>query len=268
MEVKQRQVIIKPIPKPQFSGIAAHARTVLAIDGAQLDKTGSYKTGLTIEEEAEFEKELNLPKGTLNRRNAQFWGSLPVRLFKDKPTYIQIVSLMDEIKLRTLLARDTIANNELEKNKNPFAEFYIEDLEAKAAVEEIAIDHQFTAIEAFSGMTSDERRGYLKLYGRKGVDQLSDRIVKTELYKEINSNPKKFMDLVNNPDIAVRISIEDMLEKGLLKKKGNYYNFQEEVIGSTIDSVIAFFKDPRNQSLKITIEAEAKKESKKKSKES
>lgn len=266
MEIKQRQIVIKPINRPQFSGINAHARTVLAIDGAQLDKTGSYKTGLTVEEEAEYEVALNLPKGTLNKKNAAFWGNLPVRLFKDKTTYFDIVSPMDELKFKSLIARSTIANNELEKNKNPFAEFYIEDAEAKAKVEEIAINFQFEAIEAFSHMTTDERKGYLKLYGKKGVDSLTDIIVKTELYKELMANPKKFLDLINDPDIKLRISIEEMLEAGSLKKKGNYYTFENETLGTSIESVIAYFKDIKNQSLKISIENEVKKTKDKKDK--
>lgn len=267
MEIAQRQVVIKPINRPQFSGINAHARTTVTFGGAQLDKTGSYKTGLTSEEEVEFEKELNLPKGTLNKRNAAFWGTLEIRLFKDKPTYFHIASIMDEIKYRTIVARDTVANTELEKGKNPFAEFYIEDAEAKAKVEEVTMNYLFDAMDAFSDMTADERKGYLKLYGKKGVENLSERIIKTELYKEMNSNPKKFIDFVNDPDVAVRISIEDYLEKGLLKRKGNHYNFENEVIGSSIESVISYFKDVKNQSIKISMDNEVKRTKKSKDKD-
>lgn len=264
MEIKQRQIVIKPIARPEFSGINAHAKTSITMEGAQLDKTGSYKTGLSTQEEVAFAEELGLPKGTLNRRNEKFWGTLTVRLFRDKPTYFEVVSLMDEIKLRTLLERNTIANSELEIKKNAYAQFYIEDAEAKAKVEEVIMDHLFTAVEAFSNMTSDERRGYLKLYGKKGVNELSDIVAKTMLYKEVNADPEKFSKLVKDPDVQVRISIEEMIEKGLLKKNGQYYRYEDEVIGNSVDAVISFFKDLKNQSLKITMETEAKKTKKSK----
>lgn len=263
MDIVQKQIVIKPINKPQFSGITAHAKTVFPMGGAQMDKTGSYKTGLTVAEEAEFEKELNLPKGTLNKRNAAFWGNLEIRLFRDKPTYFEVASLMDELKYRTLLARDTVANSELEIKKNPNALFYIEDAEAKAKIEELAMDHLFDAMEAFTTMTGTERKGYLKLYGEKGVDQLSESVVKTMLYKKVNSDPEKFTKLVKDPDVKLRISIEEMLEAGTIKKKGNYYSYEEEVLGTSIDSVVAYFKEIKNQSLKITLENESKQSKKK-----
>lgn len=264
MEIKNKQIVIKPINKPQFSGIAAHANTTVVLQGAQIDATsGIYKTGLTVDEEAEFEKELNLPKGTLNKRNTEFWGNLPIRLNKDKATYFDVVSVIDELKYRTLLERTTIANNELEKSKNPSAQFYIEDAEAKAKVEELIIDAQFEAFELFNNMTTDEKKGYLRLYGKRGVDNLSDKIIKTQLYNEINKDPKKFIAFSKDADIALRISIEDMLESGKLKKKGNYYSFENEIIGSTIDSVVAYFKDVKNQSIKIAIENDVKQSKKK-----
>lgn len=263
MEIKTRQVVIRPINRPEFSGITAHAKTVLPMGGAQLDKTGSYKTGLTVAEEAEFERELNLPKGTLNKRNSAFWGSLEIRLFRDKPTYFEVASLMDELKYRTLLARNTVANSELEIKKNAYALFYIEDAEAKAKVEEIAMDHLFDAVEAFTQMTSTERRGFLKLYGDKGVDDLSDMVVKTMLYKKVNADPEKFTRLVKDPDISLRISIEEKIEAGLIKKNGQYYKYEDEVIGNSVDAVVSFFKDMKNQSLKLTMEAEVNSKKKK-----
>lgn len=259
MEIKQRQIVIKPIVRPQFSGIAAHAGTSVVFQGAQIDaNSGTYKTGLTVAEETEFEKALNLTPGTLNKRNAEFWGNLPIRLNKDKTTYIEIVSVLDELKYRTLLERSTVANSDLEKLKNPQAQFYIEDVEAKAKVEELIIDAKFDAFEKFNNLTTDEKKGYLRLYGKRGVDNLSDKIIKTELYKEIDKDPKKFLTLANDADITLRISIEEMLESGRVKKKGNYYSFENEILGSTIDSVIAYFKDIKNQSMKIAVENEVK----------
>ena len=110
------------------------------------------------------------------------------------------------------------------------------------------------AQEAFSELTTDEKKGILKLYGKKGTDDLSDRMIKTELFKEVDKDPKKFMGLINNPDVKLMISIQSMLEQGTLVKKNNYYNFENEVIGNTIDSVIAYFKDIKHQDIKIAAE--------------
>ena len=258
----EKQIIIKPVVKPKFSGISAHSNTRTSLEGAQLGK-GGYKTGLTREEETKFAEELNLPKGTLGRNNKEFWGSvLNLSLPNDKPFYFTVSSLMDEIRLRVLLQHSAVANNELELAKNPQALFFIEDREAKAKIEEVAIDYLMEAQEVFINLTIDEKKGYLKLYGKKGANELSDRIIKTELFKEVNKDPKKFIELSKNPDITLRISIQDMLETGILTKHGQYYNFNEESIGASIDDVVGFFKDYKNQSIKIAAENAAKQKKK------
>lgn len=255
MEVQTKSIVIKPVVKAKFSGQSSYSNTRTSLEGAQLGK-GGYKTGLTREEEVKFAEELNLPKGTLSKSNKEFWGSiLNLSLPNDKPFYMTIDSLMDEIRYRVLLEHDAIANNELLLAKNPRAEFYIEDAEAKAKSEEIGINYKMEANEAFSKLTGEEKKGFLKLYGKKGVSNMSDIVVKTQLFKEVEVNPEKFISLVSNPDIKTRIEIEEMLEAGTLLKKGQYYQFEDEVIGNSIDAVIGFFKDYKNQSIKIAAKA-------------
>jgi hypothetical protein len=250
-----KEVIIKPVIKAKFSGISAHSKTGTSIDGAQLGKGGLYKNGLTLEEEKEYCEKLGLPTGTLSKSNASFWSTvLKLRLPNDKPYYLYLNTPLDEVKYKVLLARTDVAKNELELAKNPNAMFYIEDKESKAKIEEIAMNYLFEATEIFMNMTSEDRRGYIKLYNRRGAEDVSDTVIKSELFKNINKDPKKFIDYFKNPDIEVRIRIEDMLENGLLKKKGNFYHYQEEVIGNSVDACVAFFKDVKNQSLKLASE--------------
>lgn len=260
-----KELIIKPVSKAKFSGISAHSKTVTVITGAQLSvRTGLYKTGLTIEEEAKYEELLNLPKGTLGKRNADFWGTLEIRLFNDKPTYFTIVSPMDEIKAKVIMEHNLIANNELELTRNPKADFYIEDLESKAKVEEINLNTEFEAMEILMNTTIEEKRGLLKLYpNTKGVDTFSETLVKTELMKKLKEDPKRFIAFYKDPDLKVRILIEELLEAGKLTKKGSFYNYEGEVIGSSVESAIAFFKDLKNQSVKLVAEQDLKDNKKK-----
>lgn len=166
---------------------------------------------------------------------------------------------MDEIKLKALLENDKVAKNELELKLSPRAEFYVVDPESVAKVEEIEINFKMEAMDALRKLTIEDKKGYLKLYGKRGADDASDTFVSTSLFKEVDKDPKKFMDFFSNPDIALRISIEEMIEAGVLKKNGNYYNYQNEVIGNSVDAVISFFKDLKNQSIKINAESVVKK---------
>jgi hypothetical protein len=169
---------------------------------------------------------------------------------------------MDEIKLRCLLENSKIAKNEIELKKMPLAEFYVEDAEAKAKIEEVIINHKMAAMDALRDLTIEDKKGYLRLYGKRGLDMVSDSVVVANLFKEVDADPVRFLNFYNNPDISLRISIEEMVEAGTLLKKGQYYYFENEVIGNSVDSVIAFFKDLKNQSLKIAAEAATKKKKK------
>lgn len=250
--MENKEIIIKPVVKAKFSGLSAIPKSVTSIQGAQMGPSGTYRTGLTKDEEKEYTEKLGLKQGELNSSNEAFWGEiLKLRLPNDKPFHFHINTPLDEIKYKVLISRSDIAANEIELSKKPKALFYVEDKEAKAKVEEVEMNYLYEATEIFMNMTAEERKGYIKLYNRRGADNVSDTVIKTQLFKEINKDPKRFTEYTKNPDISVRIEIEDMLENGLLKKKGNYYNYQDEVIGNSIDACVAFFKDVRNQSIKI-----------------
>jgi len=56
--------------------------------------------------------------------------------------------------------------------------------------------------------------------------------------------------------------IEELLEQGKLTKKSNYYVYEGESLGSSIDGVLEFFKDPKKQSIKIAAKQDVKKPTK------
>ncbi len=264
---KVKQIVIKPVVKSKFAGLSSYSNTRTSLEGAQLGSSG-YKTGLSKKEEQEFEEALSLKKGELAKSNGTFWGSvLNISFPNDKAYYMTIDpdNVMDVIKYKVLLNHSRVANNEVEMLSNPMVEFYIEDNEAKAKIEEVQINYKMEAGEEFSKLTGEDKKGILKLYGKKGVNDLSDLVIKTKLYKEMETNPNKFLQLVRDKDIKLRIEIEEMLEAGVLSKKGQYYVFnnstnlgEPEVIGSSIDEVVGYFKDYKNQSIKIAAKVATK----------
>ena len=256
--MENKTIIIKPVNRVKFAGQSSYSGTHTSFEGAQIGHSG-YKTGLTVKEEKEFEERLGLKPGTLASDNKKFWGSvLNLSLPNDKAYYMTVRSAMDELKLKVIKEHSLIANNELELAKNPRAGFYIEDLESKAEIEELVMDSKLAAHELFMELSGTDKKSYLKLFGKKGVNEMSDKVVKTTLFKEIEANPEKFIALVSNPDIKVRIEIEEMLETGIISKRGQYYNFENEVIGNSVDAVVDFFKDYKNQSLKMAAKAATK----------
>lgn len=260
--MERKEYIIKPVVKAKFSGISSLPKSRTTFTGAELDKNGNYKTGLTKEEEAKFEEELGFPKGHLNKKNDLFWGHLEIRLDNTKPTVFTIESALDEIKLRVLMSKSKIALSELDVAKNPMAMFYIEDKEEKAKMIEKQADLELEALDKFSDMSADERKNTLKLYGLRGLDSISEKQIKATLYEKVKSDFSKFLGFINDKNIKTRILIEDLLEKNMLQRKGNYYVYEGESLGNSLDAVVEFFNDPRHQSIKIAANQDLKSKTK------
>lgn len=258
MEVQPRQYVIRPIIRNKFSGQSYYNKTLTVIMGAQLSNTGLYKTGLSTEDEAYFEKELNLPKGTLSKRNADFWGDMEVRLRNDKLTIFNIVNAYDELKFRMLQEHDWIANTEHDVPGNSTARFYIYDPEAASKIEAAKMEFEFAAIEAFTAASIEEKRGLLRIFGKRGVDTMSETMVKAELYKEVKKDPKEFLRLIKAKDTPTRALLEALIEKEVIRKKGTYFYNGEDLLGSSTDEVVSYLSDLKNQAVRIALENKLK----------
>jgi hypothetical protein len=266
--MEQKVYIIKPHVKAKFSGVSSLPKTRTVYTGAQLDHDGLYKTGLTHKEEVEYAEELGLPKGHFSKTNADFWGQLELRLNNDKATKFPTSSIMDVVKFKALCERSNVAKSSLEIKANPNVEFFVEDLESQAKELELQADVELTAMEKFSATTTAEKKGLLKILNgfervpMRGIDNLSETIIKAELYKKLKNDPKKFIEIASDKDLSTRVMIEELLEQGKLTKKSNYYVYEGESLGSSIDGVLEFFKDPKKQSIKIAAKQDVKKHTK------
>ena len=258
MEEGLKQYVIRPIIRNKFSGQSYYNKTQTVIQGAQLSSTGVYKTGLTLSEELEYEKELNLPKGTLNKRNGEFWGDMEVRLRNDKLTIFTLVTKYDELKFKMLQEHDWIANTEHDVQGNSTARFYIYDPEAASKIEDAKMEFEFEAMEAFLNTTVEQRRGLLRVFGKRGVDGMSETMVKTELFKEVKKDPKEFIRVASSKTTPIKALLEALIEKDIIKKKGTYYYNGEDLLGSSTDEVVSYLSDLKNQSVKLALEGKLK----------
>lgn len=252
------QYVIRPIIRNKFSGQSYYNQTYTIIGGAQLSQSGVYKTGLSVADERHYEEVLNLPKGTLNKKNTEFWGDLEVRLKNDKLTIFTVVTPIDEIKLRMLKEHDWIAETEHHIASTPTARFYIYDPEAAAKIESAKMEFEFAAMEAFHTASIEEKRGLLRVYGKRGVDTMSETMVKAELFKFLKQDSKEFIRLTEAKDTPVKALMEALLEKGVLKKKGTYYYNGEDLLGSSTEEVVGYLTDVKNQAIKKSLEEKLK----------
>ena len=247
---------IKKSPKAGFFGITSYAKSVTTL-GVELSKNG-YKTGLTSEEEKEFEKELDLKPGELNR-HSKWWGNIfdvqhAIRLNNTKSTELILDNPINKIRYKVLLASSKIASSEIEKNK-PGIEFYIDDQESKAKAELETFNYEFEGMGMIHKMSPDEKRDNLRLFGEKGLDTMTEIMLNSKLASKCKQDPKNFVETLNDKNVRTKAFILELIEKGLLKRKGNYYVHGDDTIANSTEECVEYFNDIKNQSVKLTLQS-------------
>lgn len=256
-EVAFREIIIKRIPRALFSGIGAYDKSGTSFGCELSGKDGRFKTGLTSEEQAKFEVDLNLPKGTLSASAENTWwgDNISFTFDRNKANRFIIDSPMSELKYKVLLASSKVAKSELERHKNPNAIFYIVDNELKAQAESAQADEKFEAMELLMKLNTQERRSALRLFGKKGVDNLSEVVVKSELIKQIEKDPKEFSSILSDKRLKVRMVAEELVDYGIIGKHGHYYKNGDDTVASSTDELIDYLEDLKNQSVLLAMKS-------------
>jgi len=254
---EKKLITIQRLNKIQFGGLSIYPKSTTTF-GAELDKNGLYKTGLTEQEERHYEKELGLKEGALKRNNKEFWGSFTIRIagksLKLDPENIP----MDFLKHKVCLQSSKVANSNNEKNKWSDALFVIFDEEEDAKRDNVKISAKRKAYAKFGEMSHEEMRGVLKLIGKKKPENTSNEVVENVLANFVETDPTKFLQLIEDKQRSTKILIEDLMSIGAITKSGNYYKNGDDPIGNTINEVADYLEDPKNQSILVALKKRVK----------
>lgn len=69
------------------------------------------------------------------------------------------------------------------------------------------------------------------------------------LIEQAEKDPKKMIELYEGEDWKLHLFVLDAVERGVIKKDGGIYKYDEKLIGGSIDAVINFLKDVRYKKL-------------------
>ncbi len=259
--VEPKVIKIKKIKRPGVFGIDSYSRSTTTI-GAELAHMGGHNTGLTAEDQQYFEKELNLKPGDL-KSHSIWWSEVfntqhALRLKNSKTNELIIDNPLNELRYKILLASTKIANSESEKSK-PYCEFYIDDEAVKAKQELEQLDLEYKSMELIFKMTPEEKRGALRLFGKKGLEDMSESIIGAQLAKELKTNPKQFYDIITDKNIQTKSFIKELEEYAIIDRKNGTFNYGDDTLATTTEDAVAYFNDLKNQSVKLTIETKLKK---------
>ena len=150
------------------------------------------------------------------------------------------------------LAATNVANSE--DLRNIEHDYYIIDTDKEAKTELIRIKEADEAIVSYKKMTTVEMRDVLKVLGFK-TTSMSEDLTITTLRKLIDENPKKFNDVINDPNYKDRVFIKKLENYNILRKQGTkfYYGDQANILGNNIEEVIDFLNDKGNSAVVVEL---------------
>lgn len=222
--------------------------------------TGAFIDPLTNEERAFLESPssglaLGPESLSVHKKKDNYWSEYRVRLDKNV-LQLDLSDPVDYIRWKVLLVnKDLIAPSAAEKfNKGTYKfaiveEGYQNEEKVKAA------SSKTEAYKAFGAMmhSVEKMRNFLNVYqtqkpgGKSIPPNATADFLTAEIEKIVESDLTGFINLVKDTRYDEKVLIYNALKAKALHREGLTFKLPEgDIIGETMDSVIAFLKDPVN----------------------
>lgn len=213
--------------------------------------TGLRKVILTPEEQSKFELELGMDKGSLGPVS-DYWITFKVDIEGSEIILKPNSNSFDALKLKVLRSKTIVADGLEELKTNAYAEFVIisESEEAKKA--NTVRDIRKKAYSKFNTMDTQDMEDVLVAMGKKPTG-MSRELLEDAVGKEVDVNPKFFLDIYTNPKFKEFVYIKKLINIGILLQKGEAVIYGEDVIGYDINTAIDYLNNPENKTILSTI---------------
>lgn len=257
LESKKVKLVARGNPDHTWSGFVRYAKCKDYIS-PYLDRSGVLVTGLTDKEEREFEKLLGLEEFKLSKRSS-FWDDYAVIMY-DKPKEFDLSIPEDALAYKMLFGHKNVANSWSNILEWPFATYVITDDVLDAASENTSHDIKIKAVTLFGKMSADQMSSLLKLYsGNINNDNVPIEVVKSKLFKVMEDDCLKFIELVEDKALETKLMISQLVALKVLRKNRQAYYYGEDVLGHDLEETVLHIDNPENQGLKVALKQEVSK---------
>lgn len=215
--------------------------------GAPLDKFGAPVTGLNSKaEELEMEEKLGLEKGSLAKTSA-FWDDYYV-LMEDKTIELDTSVPEHELMYKFLKAQKKVAKNKAELRTNAGAVYVLFSDEEEAKIENVKFKSKALAYALVNEMSPADMRQVLLFYG-KGTNSALDETVANIIYQEVDRDPSRFVDIVQDPALKNKAFILECVRYGVLTKRGSGFALGEDQLAPDMETMVEYLNKKDNQQM-------------------
>lgn len=220
------------------------------IGATQNLKTGRVITGLTEEDQAYFERELNLNAGELSPKS-KFWNSWGVIIESSNTKVLDDEVPEDALAIKVLIARDDVATSTHDaKTKLRAANSPIEYILTNSDSEADGANEKMTwltkAVLLLSEMNVEQMRDYITMTGGSHIS-MSDKLVKAKVSEVATTDSKKFVEMSDNPNKKEILLINELVNYAVIKKfNSQFIGSDKNIIAFNLPDMISFIKNPEN----------------------
>lgn len=242
------KVIVRTINRNAWAGVA-HYRNCHTTLQSYFTRTGRLYTGLTAEDETRLGEKLRINLSA----SSPFWTTFHVKMGA-KDLVLDLEDPYDELRYLFLKGHKRVANGLGDRKAT--ANYVIINEESEARETNIRNKIKRQAFKELDKMTVSDMRKCLRILGSR-ADEMSTEVVEQKLTEFVESDPSSFIEKwVNNTTKETEYLVQEAVAKNVLRKSKNIYRYGTDIIGHTLEDVVAYLDSPDNQDLKFAITKE------------
>lgn len=278
--LRNERVIIRHVPKE--GGLVTNPKHILYGGMAEsavryftvpiLGSSGAYKNVLTDDEKTFLEEIMGLEYNALSvyKKENNYWDNYQVRLTK-QDNYLDLSVPDDYIKYKVLKANSDFIADSLEtlqdKPKVTYQFVMIREGEQESQESEKMSATMKCYMEY--GRIKDDRdtlRCIIELIdGRPVASNSKLEFLQGKINNLIQADSKLFLKIITDPLLSTKVLISKAIEAGVISKKGDQLYLRSDNSplcdhneDPTLNVAARYLNLPRNQELKLSIEAKVK----------
>ncbi len=254
-----------------------HDKTVVIL-GPGKDRAGNYATGLTEQEEREFEILLgNKPKGYLSKVS-KFWSggedfgetfkpflyryvaNIDTKSGNDKGSIIDVEhssGLNDVYKQLTI--KMLLANPQLVRTKggkwHPTQVVEMVSLEDELKQKISTFSTKAKAYALYEKFTEAELLDLFYMISPQKDRSVKKDIVLSKLADLVENRPDTFISVAGDPNLTSKLLISKWIEDGVINKRRDEFFFEDTLLGTSVSTINEFLSSGKNSKFKLAIQA-------------
>ena len=277
--LRNERIIVRHVPKdngmitnPKHVLAGGMAETAVRIFTVPRLSSGLYVNPLTDNEKAYLEEIMGLEYNALSiyKKKDNYWDNYQVRLTK-ADNYLNLSSPDDYIKYKILLANKNFIADSIQTIQDKPKATYQYVIISEGEESRTAKTNMSTTMKCYKEFGKIEndvdvlRTIIETIDGRPTAPTEKLEFLHSKINTLIQADSKLFLKVITDPLLSTKVLIKKGVENGIISKRANFYYIKADnspLCGNneepTLSVAAKFLNLPKNQELKLSIEAKLK----------